>query len=171
MPRKPLIEAGSLLPSQATESGGDVMSRIIARDREKRTDNPLADTPLHADSYTEENTEKSAYAITEGNAEEHTEDNADVNTDIVVRENTDRQTQRRKGIKRESKPPASTPAETSLRQKLIQDLQREPVVRKTIDIPASLNERLQDYCAAKRIKTERRVFLVLLESFLEEEGF
>ena len=40
-----------------------------------------------------------------------------------------------------------------------------------IGIPASLNGRLQDYCAAKRIKTERRVFLVLLENFLEEEGF
>ena len=36
MARKPLIEAGSILPPQAPESG-DVMSRIIARDREKRS--------------------------------------------------------------------------------------------------------------------------------------
>lgn len=76
--------------------------------------------------------------------------------------------QRRKPIRTEAGPP---PATNSIRQRLVEDLQKEPVVRKTIDIPASLNERLQDYCAAKRIKTERRVFLVLLENFLEEEGF
>lgn len=104
-------------------------------------------------------------------ADDHTELNADILTEAppepMVEAPPATRPQRRKPARGEAVPPAAG----SVRQRLLEDLQKEPVIRKTIDIPASLNERLQDYCAARRIKTERRVFLVLLENFLEEEGF
>ena len=116
-----------------------------------------------AEPIEEENTEKNTYShtekITPKNTASHTPASKASHTEVK----TDSKT--------EAKEDAKTSASTSVRQRLLDDLQREPVARKTIDIPASLNERLQNYCAAKRIKTERRVFLVLLENFLEEEGF
>lgn len=115
----------------------------------------------------EENTEKDTYShtekITPKNTASHTPRSKAPHTEVKTDSKTDSKT--------EAKKDAKTSASTSVRQRLLDDLQREPVARKTIDIPASLNERLQNYCAAKRIKTERRVFLVLLENFLEEEGF
>jgi len=124
---------------------------------------------LRHDSNTEKNTDLHTEAVTSLIPE--------TITDLDVQENTETppsiRPQKRKSIKTEGVHPTNTSGfgNISVRQRIVEDLQKEPVVRKTIDIPASLNERLQDYCAAKRIKTERRVFLVLLENFLEEEGF
>ena len=123
-------------------------------------DNP---PPTAAEPLTEENTEKNTYTHTEKKPPSHTASH-------TSRSKSSR-TEGKTNPKTEAKEDAKTSALTSVRQRLLDDLQREPVARKTIDIPASLNERLQNYCAAKRIKTERRVFLVLLENFLEEEGF
>ena len=138
----------------------------------------LAEQPK-AEPDTEKNTEKNTPSHTEILAESPTgslaEGMAEEDTDFLAEPDTEAhapmQPPRRKAARKEAKAPVTTPGSASVRQRIIEDLQKEPVVRKTIDLPASLAERLQDYCAAKRIKTERRVFLVLLESFLDEEGF
>lgn len=116
----------------------------------------------HPTIHTEENTEK----ITEAHTEKNTPSHAEAKTDTLP----PTQKRARKAVQQDVQPELLA-ASSTVRQRIVEDLQKEPVVRKTIDLPASLNERLQDYCAAKRIKTERRVFLVLLENFLEEEGY
>ena len=154
-----------------------------------------ADALTSLKEYAEKNTEKNTYLHAENYAQENADNNTELNADTKAEiladsyaaTNTElhlpRRVQKRKAVMPEGKPEIHTPnhttdhtanygtGHTSVRQRIIEDMTKEPVVRKTIDIPASLNDRLQDYCAAKRIKTERRVFLVLLENFLEEEGF
>ena len=154
-----------------------------------------ADAMPFPEEYTEKNTYIHAENYAQENADVSTEVNAEVKADILAASHAEvntevsspRRVQKRKAVVPEGKPEIHTPdhkskheadhtpnygtGHVSVRQRIIEDMTKEPVVRKTIDIPASLNDRLQDYCAAKRIKTERRVFLVLLENFLEEEGF
>ena len=120
---------------------------------------PDKNTEKNTETHTENNTPAQPEALTEADTQEITDTHPEVMTPARM--------QKRKPVRVD----ASTSTTASVRQRIVEDLQKEPVVRKTIDIPASLNGRLQDYCAAKRIKTERRVFLVLLENFLEEEGF
>lgn len=168
------------MPSKTAPSGG----LSAASNPSARLQQLLRQDGSHTEKNTEKNTDTLAEKITETytpeNAElmadDHAEGNAKTIADILpeaqpepmVETTPATRPQRRKPIRTEAGPPPTT---NSIRQRLVEDLQKEPVIRKTIDIPASLNERLQDYCAAKRIKTERRVFLVLLENFLEEEGF
>jgi hypothetical protein len=135
------------------------------------------------EKYTEENTEKNTFPHAEKIADLVAEFNAEIKVDTLTpphaETNTDKLPSRRIQKRKLAMPQGKAEVHTSnpgtghssVRQRIIEDMTKEPVVRKTIDIPASLNDRLQDYCAAKRIKTERRVFLVLLENFLEEEGF
>lgn len=142
------------------------MQELLSREAPLATA-PLADPARNTENHTEENTEK--------NTPSHTESD----TELLAEVHPSIQKRRRKRVQMEgnapsfpsTRPSGSAPARTSISQRISDELQREPVVRKTIDIPAGLNERLQEYCAARRIKTERRVFLVLLETFLEEEGF
>ena len=149
-----LLRNGPAEPAENTEKYTETHTEIIAED------NAELNTSLHTEALTQSSTESLSFPLTEA----LTSSSAEVPPSV--------RTQRRKTAMREASASsaASAPA-ASVRQRIAEDLQKEPVVRKTIDIPASLNERLQDYCAAKRIKTERRVFLVLLENFLEEEGF
>lgn len=147
------------------------------------------------EEYTEKNTYLNAEIHAHKDAETIAELYAGMEPETLISPHTEldaeapspRRVQKRKAMMPEGKPEIHTASHTidhttehtpkhgsghtSVRQRIIEDMAKEPVVRKTIDIPASLNNRLQDYCAAKRIKTERRVFLVLLENFLEEEGF
>lgn len=150
-----------------------------------------ANQRLSPEEYKEKNTEKNTEFNAQRNTENITEVDTGLNTETLAPLHAEvntgtsppRRVRKRKETMPEKKaesytskqttdhPPIHGPGYTSVRQRIIEDMTKEPVVRKTIDIPASLNDRLQDYCAAKRIKTERRVFLVLLENFLEEEGF
>lgn len=170
MAAKTTPPSGKTVPSGGLSAASNPSARLqelLRRTPAAPDKNTEKNTEAHTEVFTDTNTENSTPPQTEALTEVLTEANTQEITDTHTEVMTPARMQRRKPIKVD----ASMSTTASVRQRIVEDLQKEPVVRKTIDIPASLNERLQDYCAAKRIKTERRVFLVLLENFLEEEGF
>ena len=168
MASKTMLPAGGL---SAASNPSARLQQLLRQDGTRTEKNTEKNTDIHAEIIAECQTPENTDLMTTGNAEMNAETVTDALSETqpepMVEAHPATRSSRRKPVRTET----ALPAAGSVSQRLLEDLQKEPVIRKTIDIPASLNERLQGYCAAKRIKTERRVFLVLLENFLEEEGF
>ena len=162
------------IPSGGLSVSSNPSARLQELLRQDQTP-PAIDTEVITDKNTEIITESHAEDDAEISIYLSTGTNTPLLTETNPHEDKEDHTPRMQTIRQQRRKPVSTEEpivrKTSVSQRIVEELQKEPVVRKTIDIPASLNEKLQNYCAAKRIKTERRVFLVLLENFLEEEGF
>ena len=138
--RKPLIAPGSVLPAQDTE-GGDVMSRIIARDREKRgvpddahTQEPV-NTAIQEDRYTE--THK---PVNKGQRLPPDRTQEPINPGILESVNTG-----------------------------IQEPVSEPIDKATFDLPRSLHQQLKIRAATER-RPARAILIDLLTRYLQEEA-
>ena len=138
--RKPLIAPGSVLPAQDTE-GGDVMSRIIARDREKRgvPDDAKIQEPVntgmqeHRDTETRKPVNKGP-RLSPGRKQEP------INTGVLEPVNTG-----------------------------IQETVSEPTDKATFDLPRSLHQQLKIRAATER-RPARAILIDLLTRYLHEEG-
>ena len=121
--RKPLIAPGSVLPPQEPgQSGGDVMSRIIARDREKRLGDEEAPSVPKSAGQENKPTSSSNSNITDntignitGNKNQQEEDGAGSITDQI-------------------------------RQSLLQSVAPAPLKVVTLKLPPELDQKIEDHC-------------------------
>lgn len=117
---------------------------------------------IHAENYTEENTEKIPYAHTETQASRY---NGGMQSTITPVEPVGR-----KGTRKPASQPVVVLSDDDLLN-AIRDKVSEPVVRKTIDLPASLAARMTRYCNENGIKVEKRLFVELLDLHLKKAGY
>lgn len=120
--RKPLIAPGSVLPAQGQE-GGDVMSRIIARDRERRSGDeeaPAAPQPAAQ----EEKPALDPACNTPNNTTEN------ITSNIIQQEDD----------------PAGSIAD-QIRQSLLRSAAPAPLKVITLKLPSELDQKIEEHCS------------------------
>ena len=154
--RKPLITPGSVLPAQGQE-GGDVMSRIIARDREKRGSPDDTDIQEYRNEVIQEPVMQ---YIQEP-----------VNAGVQLHRNTASQAP----VDKVQKPPPGgiqEPVNTGILKSVNTEIQQpilEPTDKATFDLPRSLHQQLKIRAAIER-RPARAILIDLLTQYLQEEA-
>ena len=177
MARKPLIAPGSILPAQEP-TPGDLLSRIVAKDRARRTGEEVPEVPLADDPETQEpvDTDFQEHGDPARQVPGKTGDRKPRKTDLQETGSTAIQEVPREGA---GQPHRNTGAQEARNTGAgregggdglgRQDSAAEPTDKATFDLPRSLHQRLKVQAAMER-RPARAILIELLTQYLDEHA-